>query len=161
MATVVLKLFNLVGPQRAYFGQKDAQQAIIITPAWCATCTCRVQVRVLPIVRDADGLALSSRNVYLSAGRTAGGPGTCPGPWLRAAALIDSGGERRRGRAKGHGGRIGQGPSAAQSTISPSFGCRTWRNSPSSQPGNTLIAAAIRVGKTRLIDNLLLGDLSC
>jgi pantoate--beta-alanine ligase len=78
VTTVVAKFFNIVDPHRAYFGQKDYQQSVIIR-RMTADLNFPVEIRVMPIVRESDGLALSSRNRYLSADER-----------LKALALVDS-----------------------------------------------------------------------
>jgi pantoate--beta-alanine ligase len=65
VATVVTKLFNIVGPNIAYFGQKDAQQAIIIRKM-VRDLNVEVKINIMPTLREKDGLAMSSRNTYLN-----------------------------------------------------------------------------------------------
>jgi pantoate--beta-alanine ligase len=158
VATVVLKLFNLVQPQRAYFGQKDAQQAILIGQL-VRDLNLPVQVRVMPIVRDADGLALSSRNVYLSPDERQAAL-ALPGSLRRAQALIRGGTVESRVLRDAMREELEREPLLASEYISV-VRLQDLQDIPLIEPGNTLIAAAVHVGRTRLIDNLLLGDLSC
>ena len=158
VATIVLKLFNLIGPQRAYFGQKDAQQAIVIR-RMVRDLNLPVQVKVLPIVRDSDGLALSSRNVYLApAERLAARH--LPQALAAAAVLIGNGVGDSAVLKKAMAEELAKDP-LIQIEYIALVRLQDLSGITSIEKGNTLIAAAICVGKTRLIDNLLLGDLSC
>ena len=78
VATVVAILFALVGAERAYFGQKDAQQVMVIR-RMARDLAMPTEVVACPTVREPDGLALSSRNVHLSAGGAGRGAGPAPG----------------------------------------------------------------------------------
>lgn len=128
VATVVLKLFHVVAPDVAYFGQKDAQQVAIIK-AMVRDLDLTVRVRVVPTVRDTDGLALSSRNGRLS-----------PQQRRQATALPRALATRDRGRAAEILRAAGLEPDYIEVVdLDP-----------------PVLAAAVRVGSTRLIDNVAL-----
>jgi pantoate--beta-alanine ligase len=149
VATVVTKLFWAVRPDRAYFGQKDAQQAAVVTRL-AAELNTGIEIRVCPIVREPDGVALSSRNAYLSkAEREAA---TVLSRALSGADEAYLGGERddKVLRALLHA-RLAAEPLAATDyaeVVDPT----DFRS-----PGR-LAVLAVRIGSTRLIDNHLLGD---
>ena len=125
VATVCLKLFNLVRPRRAYFGQKDAQQVAVVR-RMVRDLAVPVEIRVVPTVRDEDGLALSSRNAYLS-------------PAEREQALSLPRALRARDRSLLNGLEVDY---FEEADFEP-----------------RVLAAAVRVGATRLIDNVVLeGD---
>lgn len=137
VATVCLKLFNIVRPERAYFGQKDAQQVAVIRRL-VRDLNVPLEIRVVPIVRDDDGLALSSRNVLLSVEERESALGLSRS--LRAA--VGAADPVAAARASLNG-------------LSPDYVETV------DLDGATVLAAAVRVGSTRLIDNVLLeGDLA-
>jgi len=122
VATVCLKLFNLVRPRRAYFGQKDAQQVAIVR-RMVRDLAVPVEIRIVPTARDEDGLALSSRNAYLS-----------PEERERALALPRALAARDRSLLDGL-----EVDYFEEADFEP-----------------RVLAAAVRVGNTRLIDNIVL-----
>jgi len=151
VATVVTKLLNMVGPDTAYFGQKDAQQAAVIARL-VRDLDIPVRIAVCPIVREDDGLAMSSRNVYL-------------GPHERARAV----GLSRALAAAAGAVRNGEGDPVAVGALArrelAAFGIEpeyVELVSPETlEPaadldGRVLVAVAATVGATRLIDNVIL-----
>jgi pantoate--beta-alanine ligase len=122
VATVCLKLFNLVRPRRAYFGQKDAQQVAVVR-RMVRDLAVPVEIRVVPTVRDEDGLALSSRNAYLS-------------PEERERALA-----------------LPRALAAHDRTLLDGLEVDYFEEA-DFEP--RVLAAAVRVGDTRLIDNVVL-----
>jgi pantoate--beta-alanine ligase len=137
VATVCLKLFNLVRPDIAFFGQKDAQQVAVLR-RMVRDLNVGVHIRVLPTVRDADGLALSSRNAYLT--------------------------EAEREQALG----LPRALEAGRTADDPVAAARAALNGLEAEyvellevDGAKLLTAAARVGSTRLIDNVVVeGELA-
>lgn len=152
VCTVVLKLFHIIYPGKAFFGQKDAQQAIILR-RMVKDLDMDVTIEVLPIVRDDDGLALSSRNTYLDEeGRKAA---LCLWKSLSAArAMIER--EERDAQAVLQKMRniIQQEPMARIDYVE--IVDIEELNPLSRIEGEALIALAVYIGKVRLIDNILI-----
>jgi pantoate--beta-alanine ligase len=151
VATVVCKLLNMVGPDIAYFGQKDAQQVAVIRRL-VRDLDIPVQIAVCPTVREADGLALSSRNVRLSASQRAAAPALHHA--LRAVEAAAAGLGATPEQALDRGRRA-----LAQVGISPEY--LTLSDPDSLQPVEDLNRPALaliaaRFGEVRLIDNLLI-----
>jgi pantoate--beta-alanine ligase len=152
VTTVVAKLLNMVGPDVAYFGQKDAQQAIVIRKL-VRDLDMPVRIEVLPTVREPDGLALSSRNAYLN-----------PDERERAVALSRA---LRAAEAEVRAGRrdaaavlaAARGELDARGVEPEYLELRSADDlSPAARVnGRTLLAVAARVGRARLIDNTVLG----
>lgn len=155
VATVVLKLFNMVQPDAAWFGQKDAQQCAVIR-RMARDLDLPVEIVVAPTIREADGLAMSSRNIYL-------------GSEDRAAAVVLIRALRAAEAAFEAGYRSGDllrevmsGELAAEPLGQPDYVSiadpDTLEELRTVDERGAVASLAVRFGKTRLIDNLLLGD---
>ncbi len=155
VATVVAKLLLMALPDRAYFGWKDAQQVAVVRRL-VRDLNIPVEIVALPIVREPDGLATSSRNAYLSAEERAAGPVVYRA--LNAAGALYRGGERRRGpleeacRTVLVGERMVGAVDYVALVDSETFLPLEHLHN---EDGG-LLAVAVRIGPVRLIDNLLL-----
>ncbi|HEY3349698.1 MAG TPA: pantoate--beta-alanine ligase [Thermoanaerobaculia bacterium] len=150
--TVVAKLLNAVEPERAYFGQKDAQQAILIR-RMARDLDFPADVIVCPIVREPDGLAMSSRNVYLSP--QARKAATVLARALEAASVAWDAGERRGDALR----RAALAVLATEPLAKPDYvsAADPFTLLESDGPaGSLLISMAVRFGETRLLDNVVL-----
>jgi pantoate--beta-alanine ligase len=153
VATVVSKLFNIVQPNVAFFGEKDFQQLAIIR-RMTADLNMTVEIVGMPIVRESDGLAMSSRNSYLSSGER--NSALCLSRALALAADCYRDGELSTRVLRDKVMAFLQNePSAVVEYIE--FGHRDTLEAVERASGETLMALAVRIGKTRLIDNMLLG----
>ena len=153
VATVVAKLFNLIQPDRAYFGQKDGQQTAIVRKM-VKDLNFGLDIVVVPTVRDSDGLALSSRNVYLTPQQRRAAPviyrALCAASDLWGDGVRD--GNRLRGEVLA---MLQQEPlldgidyvSVADAETLEELDC---------VQGRAMVSVAARLGHTRLIDNIML-----
>jgi pantoate--beta-alanine ligase len=148
VATVVAKLFNLVQPDRAYFGQKDAQQMSVVR-ALVRDLAFDLELVVCPIVRAEDGLALSSRNAYLSGEERKAA--TCLSRALRAANDAYAGGERDADALRRALRGVLDAEPLALVDYAEVVDPATFR------PPGELAVLAVRIGRARLIDNHQLG----
>ena len=153
VATVVAKLLNIVEPDVAFFGRKDAQQAIVIT-TMARELDMGTRIVVCPTVREADGLAMSSRNKYLTAAQRAAAP-------VIHRALKAAAGDASRGEA-----RVAALVTSAREVLraEPQFAIEYVEVAGMSDlrppedgvvRGEALLAVAGRLGNTRLIDNII------
>ena len=154
VATVVLKLFNIVQPGRAYFGRKDAQQCVVVSRL-VRDLHLPVEIVVCPIVREPDGLAMSSRNAYLNPDERQAAR-VLYQSLCRARELMQ-GGERRAEVIAGEIRRlIAQEPRARLDYVA-AVDADTFE--PVERIGGRLvIPLAVRVGRARLLDNLLVEE---
>ena len=154
VATVVAKLFNIVQPSRAYFGQKDAQQCVVIKRMVCDL-NLPVEVIVRPTIREADGLALSSRNSYL--GPVERKQATVLYRALSTARDAFDSGERTAAVLRGIiADAIAAEPAVRLDYVSVADP-DTLQECLLAGRG-TIVSLAAFLGKTRLIDNIILGN---
>ncbi len=154
VATVVAKLFNLVQPQRAYFGQKDAQQLAVIRQM-VRDLAFPLEVIGVPTVRAQDGLALSSRNSYLTPTERAAAPVLYRA--LCAARDRYAEGERNAETLRAAMRAVlAAEPLAAVDYVSAAD-AETLRECEGITSGALLLSMAVRIGRARLIDNLSVG----
>ena len=152
VTTVVAMLFNIVQPQKAYFGQKDAQQAAVLIKM-ATDLHMNIELIVCPIVREEDGLAMSSRNTYLSANERAQAV-ILNQALVKAKTIFENGEHNVPNLIKTITDKITEMPLADIDYVSvyeyPSL------KTIETVKEKALAAVAVRFGKTRLIDNIIL-----
>ena len=150
VCTVVNKLLNIVGPDVAYFGQKDAQQVAVVK-RMVRDLDMPVRIEVLPTVREPDGLALSSRNVRLSAADRARALGLSRALQAAAEAVAARRARRRARSARPRSPQLGDLEAEYLAIVDPLTFAPLHTVS-----ARTLVAVAAQVGPVRLIDNVVL-----
>ena len=153
VATIVAKLFNAVQPQRAYFGQKDAQQAVVVR-RMAQDLNFPLEIVVCPTVREADGLAMSSRNAYLEPDERRAAP-------VLYHALSEAAEAFRAGEREADGLRKWMERTLAGEPLArPQYVSVADPETLAELSGpveRALLSMAVHIGTTRLIDNLLVG----
>ena len=159
VATVVAKLFTIVRPQRAYFGQKDGQQVAVIR-RMARDLNLGVDVITMPTIREPDGLALSSRNAYLSSRERAAAPVIYSA--LRAAEDVWLAGEYDAGRLRAAALAVLTAESLVESvdyvSVVDAESMTQLESVPRSRERRVMVAVAAKLGAPRLIDNIILGE---
>jgi len=152
VTTVVAKLFNIVEPTRAYFGQKDAQQLLVIKKM-VADLNMNLEIVTVPTVREPDGLAMSSRNTYLNPQERQAALVFCQA--LNLAQKLWSRGERDAGRIRQQMLALIQKQPLADIDYVSIADTETL-DELDTVKSPALVSLAVRIGKTRLIDNIVL-----
>jgi pantoate--beta-alanine ligase len=153
VATVVTKLLNMVAPDVAYFGQKDAQQAVVIRRL-VRDLDIPVRIEICPTIRAADGLALSSRNALLSDDERRRATALNRALWAVRAAVSDGAQDPSSALADGHTVLAEAGVDVEYLSLVDPQTMEPLRE----LRGDALAVVAARVGSTRLIDNVLITD---
>jgi len=153
VATVVAKLLNIIHPDILYLGQKDAQQAVIIS-RMIKDLNFSVKVKILPTIRQKDGLALSSRNAYLSKKERSGAVVLFKA--LQLAEVLISSGQRNSNRIISRMKQLIEKNKLAKIDYIAIVDQSQLKEIKKVEPG-CLICLAVRIGKTRLIDNIVVG----
>ena len=152
VATVVTKLFQIVLPERAYFGQKDYQQVQVVK-RMAADLNFPITIRMVPIRREPDGLAMSSRNTYLSPEERR--QALCLSDSLRLCQTLFAKGERKSARLlEAMRERIEREPAAVIDYLEIDDATTLEPLAVIERP--VVVALAVKIGKTRLLDNILL-----
>lgn len=152
VTTVVTKLFNIITPTKAYFGQKDAQQVAVIKQM-VKDLNMNLEIITCPIIREADGLAMSSRNVYLNSEERKAAL-ILSQSLLNAQKLVDSGERSKEKLYKSIFEQISS-ESLANIEYIEIVDADTLENVNNIEK-RALVALAVRFGNTRLIDNIIL-----
>lgn len=152
VATIVAKLFNIVLPSRAYFGQKDAQQVLVIK-RMVADLDMGIHIAVEPTVRESDGLAMSSRNSYLSPEERRAAPVLFKA--LESARQLREGGEKDAEKIRQQMTSLLQREPLARIAYVSIADAQTLQEL-SFMDRPALASLAVRIGRTRLIDNTTL-----